>query len=155
MATNGNERLTAMQLLTRMLDAEMSVVRSDQPDFEALAIAFHRDVVVHEPASLPYAGDWCGLDGVGALFLRMRQVWSEMDVRALQAARSDDIVFMTCTLRLTSRATGIAIEQPFAEVLRFEDDRLIEGTPFYFDTEEIGRLLENRLPAGRVTTPGS
>jgi ketosteroid isomerase-like protein len=154
MATNGNERLTALQLLTRMFDAEMSIVRSDHPDFEALANAFHRDVVVHEPASLPYAGDWRGLDGVGALFLRMRQVWSEMDVRALQAARSDDIVFMSCTLRLTSRATGIAIEQPFAEVLRFEDDRLIEGTPFYFDTAEIGRALQNRLSADRAS-PGS
>jgi hypothetical protein len=152
MATDEKERLTALQLLTRMFDAEMSVVRSDQPDFEALAIAFHRDVVVHEPASLPYAGDWCGLDGVVALFRRMRQVWSEMDVRALQAARSDDIVFMTCTLRLTSRATGVAIEQPFAEVLRFEDDRLIEGTPFYFDTGELGRVLENPLPADRAAS---
>jgi hypothetical protein len=46
-------------------------------------------------------------------------------------------VFMACTLRLTSRADGTAIKQPFAEVLRFKDGLLLDGTPFYYDTSEI------------------
>jgi hypothetical protein len=33
--------------------------------------------------------------------------------------------------------SGVAITQPFAEVLRFQDERLIEATPFYYDTSEI------------------
>jgi ketosteroid isomerase-like protein len=142
MDTMRDERLTAMQLLTRMFEVEMSFVGADRQDFDALATAFHRDVVIHEPASLPYAGDWRGLEGLGALFRRMRQVWSEMEVEGLQAARSGDIVFMTCTLRLTSRANGTTIEQPFAEVLQFADGLLLEGTPFYFDTGELSRMLE-------------
>jgi hypothetical protein len=44
---------------------------------------------------------------------------------------------MTCTLHLTSRARGTMITQPFAEVLRFKDERLIDGTPFYYDIGEI------------------
>jgi hypothetical protein len=137
-----DERLTAMQLLTRMFEVEMSFVGSDRQDFEALATAFHRDVVIHEPASLPYAGDWRGLEGLGALFRQMRQIWSEMEVRALQATLSGGIVFMTCTLRLTARANGLTIEQPFAEVLHFADGLLLEGTPFHFDTGELSRMLE-------------
>ena len=61
-------RLTALQLLERMFEVEMKFIRSGSNNVEAHAEAFHSDVVVHEPASLPYPGDWKGLEGVGALF---------------------------------------------------------------------------------------
>ena len=40
-----------------------------------------------------------------------------------------------------SRATGRSITQPFAEVPRFQRDRLIDGTPFYYDTAAVMALL--------------
>jgi|SRR5688572_16751175 ketosteroid isomerase-like protein len=130
-------QLPAMELLTRMFDVELRFLRSDTPDIRMLATAFHPDVVVHEPKSLPYAGDWTGFEGIGALFRRMREVWSDLRVEQLEATRDGDVVFMACTIDLTSCATGASITQPFAEVLRFKNDRLIEGTPFYYDTAEI------------------
>ena len=129
--------LLAMELLSRMFDVELRFLRSDEPDLRMLATAFHPDVVVHEPKSLPYAGDWLGFEGIGALFRRMREVWSDLKVDRLEATRDGDMVFMACTIHLTSRATGVSITQPFAEVLRFKNDLLIEGTPFYYDTAEI------------------
>jgi ketosteroid isomerase-like protein len=141
MDNNTRTRLTAMQLLERMFEVEMKFIRLESNDVGALAEAFHSDVVVHEPASLPYPGDWKGLEGVGALFGKMREVWSDMRVDDLTAAREGDTVFMACTLHMTSRSTGAAITQPFVEVLRFQDERLIEGTPFYYDTSEIVSAL--------------
>ncbi|SCZ12661.1 Ketosteroid isomerase-related protein [Microvirga guangxiensis] len=140
---NGNTQiqLTAMQLLERMFEVEMKFIRSGADDVDALAEAFHRNVVVHEPGSLPYPGDWKGLEGVGSLFHKMREVWSDMRVEDLTAAREGDTVFMACTLHLTCRTSGVAIKQPFAEVLRFEGERLIEATPFYYDTSEIVTAL--------------
>lgn len=132
---------TANQLLQTMFDVEMRFLRSDSEDIEVLSSAFHPDVVIHEPGSLPYAGQWKGLAGVGALFRAMREVWSDVSVEGLEAARVDDTVFMTCRLRLTSRTRGVTIEQPFAEVLRFKGDLLIDGTPFYYDTSEIVSAL--------------
>ncbi len=129
--------LSATELLKRMFDVELRFLQSGKPDTLMLATAFHPDVVVHEPKSLPYAGDWNGLAGVGALFRKMREVWSDLKVEQLEATREGDTVFMICTIHLTSRATGASITQPFAEVLRFKDDLLIEGTPFYYDTAEI------------------
>ena len=125
MDNNTRTRLTALQLLERMFEVEMKFIRLESNDVEALAKAFHSDVVVHEPASLPYPGDWKGLEGVGALFGKMREVWSDMRVDDLTAAREGDT----------------AITQPFVEVLRFQDERLIEGTPFYYDTSEIVSAL--------------
>lgn len=128
---------SAMELLERMFAVELRFLQQDEADLSLLATAFHPDVVVHEPASLPYAGDWRGLDGIGRLFRTMRETWSNLSVDGLQAAKSGDTVFMTCTLRLTARSSGRTLTQPFAEVLRFEGGRLIEGTPFYFDTAAI------------------
>ncbi|HKP23748.1 MAG TPA: nuclear transport factor 2 family protein [Dongiaceae bacterium] len=129
--------LSAMDLLKRLFDVELRFLQSDKPDLQALATAFHPEIVVHEPMSLPYAGDWDGLAGVGALFRKMRDVWSDLRVEQLDATRECDTVYMACTIHLTSRATGASITQPFAEVLRFKEDLLIEGTPFYYDTAEI------------------
>jgi len=133
--------LSAMDLLDRMFAVELRFLQQDEADLDLLATAFHPDVVVHEPASLPYAGDWRGLDGVGRLFRTMRETWSDLSIDGLQAAKTGDMVFMTCTLRLTARSSGRTLTQPFAEVLRFEGGRLIEGTPFYFDTTEIMAAL--------------
>ncbi len=141
MNKNTEIRLTAMQLLERMFEVETKFIRSGSDDVDALAEAFHPNVVVHEPASLPYPGDWKGLDGVGALFLIMREVWSDMRVEGLTAAREGDAVFMACTLHLACRTSGVAIKQPFAEVLQFQGERLIEGTPFYYDISEIVSAL--------------
>ena len=132
----------ALELLKHMFDVEMRFIQSDSGDVEQLAEAFHRNVVIHEPASLPYAGDWRGLEQLAALFRKMREVWSDMSVDGLEAARDGDTVLMRCTLSMTSRATGRRIAQPFAEVLRFQDELLVDGTPFYFDTAEIVAALE-------------
>lgn len=129
--------LSATELLKRMFDVELRFLQSDKPDIGMLMTAFHPDVFVHEPKSLPYSGDWNGLSGVGALFRRMRDVWSDLKVEQLEATRDGETVFMACAIHLTSRSTGASITQPFAEVLRFKDDLLIEGTPFYHDTAEI------------------
>lgn len=139
---NTSTGLSATDLLDRMFAVEMRFLQRDDADLDLLATAFHRDVVVHEPASLPYAGDWRGLDGVGRLFKTMRDTWSELAVEGLQAAQSGDTVHMSCRLRLTARRSGTTLSQPFAEVLRFEDGLLIDGTPFYFDTAAIRSALD-------------
>ena len=141
MSHSTTSRLTAMQLLERMFEVELQFMAGKTDNVEVLSRAFHPDVVVHEPASLPYAGDWKGLSGVGALFRRMNEVWSDLKVEGLEAVGEGDQVFMACTLLLTSRANGVKIRQPFAEVLRFRDDLLIDGTPFYHDTSEIVAAL--------------
>ncbi|RWB35151.1 nuclear transport factor 2 family protein [Mesorhizobium sp.] len=145
-----DRRSTAMELLENMFDVEMRFLRSDSDRVDMLAGAFHAEVVVHEPQSLPYAGDWNGLDGIGALFHKMQEIWSDVAVEGLQACQSDDTVYMSCTLRLTARANGAVVVQPFAEVLRFKEGRLIEGTPFYYDTAEIVTTLGSSVLAAET-----
>jgi ketosteroid isomerase-like protein len=135
------DNATALELVQRMFAAEFELMASQTRELSALALGFHPDVVVHEPASLPYAGDWRGLDGVAALIGRMGETWADMKVEDVTVAAAGDVVLLSCKLDLTSRASGRTLTQPFAEVLRFRDGRLVEGTPFYFDTAALLEAL--------------
>ena len=146
MAERINGWQTAEQLLAHMFEVELGFMRSGSQDASGLARAFHPEVVVHEPASLPYAGDWEGLEGVAALLRKMGEVWSDFRVEDMEAMRKGDTVFVSGTLHMKSRATGAEIAQPFAEVLHFKDDLLLDGTPFYYDTGEMVAAL-SWLPA--------
>ena len=139
----------ALQLLQRMFDVELRFMRDPDADHSILAQAFHPDVIIREPASLPYAGEWVGFDGLARLFGRMREVWSDLRVEDMQAAQQDQTVYMTCSLHLTARATGATVVQPFAEVLRFRDQRLLHGVPFYFDTCELLAALGGALAGAK------
>lgn len=126
----------AKSLLDRMFEAEFRYMRREG-GIACLAEVFHPDVVIHEPSSLPYAGDWCGLDGVAALIRTMGDIWADMTLGDMITTCSGDILFMKAPITLVARENQKTIIQPFAEVLRFEDGLVIEGTPFYFDTHAI------------------
>lgn len=132
---------SAMLMLERMFLAEMTYMKSGHKDTAILATAFHPDVVVHEPSSVPYCGDWNGLHGIATLLCQMDRCFSDMRVQDLQCAGTEAHLYVSCNLFLTARATGITIQQPFVEILRFENGLLLEGRPYYFDTTEIGRAL--------------
>lgn len=142
------ETLPPLKMLQRMFEVEMSFMQSESRDIAILAKAFHPDVVIHEPTSLPYSGDWKGLPGIAALMRAMSQTFSKMAVEDLSCSGSAEKLHVSCFLHMTSRTTGVEIRQPFAQILRFRDGLLIEGTPFYFDTAEIEAALRESLPAG-------
>ncbi|MES0207864.1 hypothetical protein NKJ93_02040 [Mesorhizobium sp. M0028] len=50
-------RRTAMELIENMFNVEMRFLQSGSESLDMLASAFHVEIVVHEPRSLPYAGD--------------------------------------------------------------------------------------------------
>lgn len=129
--------LDARAIVDRMFAVEMAFLTSNERDIRQLAKAFADDVVVREPASLPYGGDWRGLNGIARLFDRMNDVWSNMDLKELHVTGTPDRIHLSCTLTMVARSTGKSITQPFCEFLRFRDGRLAEGIPFYYDTKEL------------------
>lgn len=139
--TTSDNSTKAMEILTRMFKAEMEFMESETADFTGVKTIFHPDVVIHEPASLPYAGDWHGYDMLGQLFNRMHETWDPMTVENMRATIDGDTLFMSCTLVATARHSGQKIRQPFAQILTIKDGLVIEGFPYYFDTVEINVAL--------------
>lgn len=128
-----------MQLLERMFRTEMAFIASKERDPAVLADAFHPDVVVHEPTSVPYGRDWRGLDQIAQLMYLMSETFDTMAVENLICSGSPASMHVSCTLRMVRK--GIAVTQPFAQLLKFQEGLLIEATPFYFDTNEIRGAL--------------
>jgi ketosteroid isomerase-like protein len=143
MNQTSNNNAKAMAILTRMFTAEMQFMESAHNDLSGIAAIFHPDIVVHEPASLPYAGDWRGHESLGLLFKSMHEVWSFINVEDMRATIDGETLFMFCTLVTTARKSGKEIRQPFAEVLKIKDGLVVEGTPFYYDTATICAALDD------------
>lgn len=135
-------RTKAMEILNRMFTAEMQSVQSGGTDMSGIAAAFHQDIVVHEPVSLPFAGDWRGHEGLKQLFKNMHEKWSSMDVEDMQATIDGDTLFMSCTFVATARQTNTNVRLPFAEILKMKDGLVSEAFPFYYDTVAINRALD-------------
>jgi ketosteroid isomerase-like protein len=133
--------LSSMQILEKMFDVEMAFMASKANDSAILAEAFHPDVVVHEPTSVPYAGDWRGLAGLAELMHVMSDTFSTFEVENLTCFGPPASMHVSCTLRMVSRKTGISVTQRFAQLLRFQEGLLIEATPVDFDTDEIRAAL--------------
>jgi ketosteroid isomerase-like protein len=127
----------------RMFASEFAFMREGGSNLQLLMDAFHPQVVIHEPLSLPYAGDWEGLNGVAALLTKMNAAWSDMTVSELEIHGDGERVLLACQLRMVVRRSGQIVEQPFAERLHYADGILMEGTPFYFDTVEIAAALNS------------
>ena len=144
---------SARAMLDRMFRTEMAFMKAADRNPEALVEAFHPLVVIHEPRSLPYGGDWIGLTGVARLMRQMGELFSGMEIQDLTCSGSPESLHVYCTLRMSIRATSVTLVQPFAEVLRFEDGRLIEGTPFYFDTSALVEAFGGTAVTARETPP--
>ncbi|TKT55420.1 DUF1203 domain-containing protein [Rhizobiaceae bacterium LC148] len=144
---HGTAGLGPQAIVERMFSVEMAFLASEEKDIRQLAEAFAEDVIVREPASLPYRGNWRGLDGIAALFAKMGEVWSDMKVDGLLVTGSSEEIHLSCNLTMVSRATGRTVIQPFCERLRFRDGRLIEGIPFYYDTQELLEVITQNAAA--------
>src|SRR5262245_39361064 len=114
MNVENSNATSPMTLLQNMFDVEMSFMKSETKDVLLLARAFHHDVVIHEPESLPYRGDWRGLQGVADLFQKMHETFSDMRVDELSCSAMGETIFVSCILTATSRKSAAVIRQPFA-----------------------------------------
>jgi ketosteroid isomerase-like protein len=144
-----NNSAKAMSIVARIFEAQKRFVQSGAQDWSGISAVFDPSIVVREPASLPYAGDWRGHQSLGLLFRRMDEVWSTVDIENIRATLDGDTLFMCCTLQATARNTGREIQQPVAEVLKINGGFILEGTPYYHDTAAICAALGGEYDSNR------
>ncbi|PAP99907.1 hypothetical protein CIT25_22975 [Mesorhizobium mediterraneum] len=97
-----DRRRTAMELLENMFEVEMRFLQSGPASLDTLASAFHAEIVVHEPQSLPYRGHSVGfpinnatrlkhervlIGGLANLWIRQCNSYSQRDIPSCAIAR--------------------------------------------------------------------
>lgn len=133
---------SAIEVLHRFYEAETAYLESDPKDFTVVAATLHPDCVMHQPDSLPYAGQWRGHEGFEQWMAAFSEVWSSLTVTAPQFFPSgSDTVFVRSTVRATARVNGAELSWPLLQMITVKDGLILEIQPFYWDTALVVRSL--------------
>ena len=114
-------------------------------DLEAAVSAIHPDCVLHEAASLPYAGDWHGRDGFRELVKVMLGAF-DLKIEGYEVYEAGDTIAMKAVGTFTPRASGRSVTMPLVEIYRIQDGMIIDADIFYKDAKEIHDLAAEGAP---------
>ena len=104
-------------------------------DFEGLKQYLHPDVRVNEAESLPYGGVYVGIDQMVALNAHVFSFWTDFSITVKQLFGEGEWVTALTEMQGKARTTGLAFKMPLSEVFRVKDGKIVEITPYYFDTK--------------------
>jgi ketosteroid isomerase-like protein len=113
--------------------------RAGSGDWDGAEELLSPDLVIHEPPSLPFGGDWTGRDALRRLFARVMGIWESPQVEIESIVGDDVHVVALLRFTMTSKAKGRTFTQPVAEVSVIEDGVIREMRIHYFDTAEVAR----------------
>ena len=122
-------------------------------EWDAVAALMSDDLVIHEPPSLPFGGEWRGRDALHRLFVAVMATWLDPVVEIDAIVGDDRHVVALLRFTMTSRATGERFTQHVAEVSEIADGRVTAMRIHYFDSAEVARQAgATRLFHGAVAT---
>jgi ketosteroid isomerase-like protein len=139
-----------------MSQGNVETVRSlfqsvEERDLKAYLAAWDREVVVREPGSLPYGGEYRGSEGVGRHASGWLRTWSVLqpgDEKKPCATfvEADDDVVVRWRLRARAPDGEETLDMPMVSLYGLREGKVVRAQMFYADTAEALRVLEK---AGR------
>jgi uncharacterized protein len=134
--SNTSAESPAVQALMRFYEAEARYSASGSPtDRSALLQTLHRDIVLYQPQSLPYGGEWRGREAFGQWLDAFTRTWADVTpTDPVLYVCQEDVLVSTVTMRARACATGVEIAMPICQVIRFADGLPIEWRNFAWDT---------------------
>lgn len=130
-------RVDPTAVLDAFYDAEMQYIAAGGArggaSFVEMAACLHPEAVMHMGPSVPFPGDWCGIEGVKRFFAVLSETWVSMVITDVKYFNGDDGVAISMRVQLTSRATGRTADVRLAQFITFDDDLIRDFTVFYLD----------------------
>ena len=120
-------------LLRRVYDA------AGQRDWTTVESLCSDDLVITEPASLPFGGEYRGRDALLRLFIIVMDYWDNPKVTVNNVIGDDVDAAVLLTFTMTSKHTGRTFTQSVAETAKSKDGLVTEMRIHYFDTAEVAR----------------
>lgn len=113
--------------------------RARTGDWASVEELLSPDLVIHEPPSLPFGGEWRGRDALQRLFAKVMGYWDAPNVQIDAIVGDDTHVVALLRFTMTSRATGRTFTQNVAEVSVLQGGVVTEMRIHYFDSAEVAR----------------
>jgi ketosteroid isomerase-like protein len=131
-------------LLDRFYEAEVRYIAAGGAargaDFSEMAACLHPDVVMHQGPSVPFPGDWVGVNEVERFFAVLAETWVDMEILDVTYFVGEDGVAIRMRGVLTSRATGLTVDMPVGQFITFREGLIRDWTVLYDDPVEVGRV---------------
>jgi uncharacterized protein len=126
-----------LEILDSFYDAEQRYVSAGgEPagaDFGEVGAHFHPDVVVHQGPTVPFGGDWHGIDAVQRFFAVFTETWSSLELNDIRSFEGETGVAITMRMRATARRTGKRLDTTVGHFYLFEAGLIREITVYYLD----------------------
>ena len=126
-----------LDTIRRFYAAEAAYLAAGGGDFGPIAATLDPDVVIRQPASLPYGGEWRGHAGFEAWMRAFAEQWAALDVTGSELFPVGDVVVGRSHVHATHKPTGRRVDWPLLQYFRFRDRRVLELWPFYWDTAAL------------------
>jgi len=135
-----------LRTLDSFYDAEKRYVaaggRQAGADFGELAAHFHPDIIVHQGPTVPFGGDWYGIEAVERFFAVFTDTWSSLDLTEIRSFEGDTGVAITMRMRATARNSGQHLDTRVGHFYLFENGLIREITVFYLDPVGLAQVTE-------------
>ena len=102
-------------------------------DFSEMAACLHPAVVARQGPTLPYGGDWHGIDGARQFFAVFTDTWSTLELSETRVFEGDTGIAITQRMVATAHATGRRVDTLVSHFLTFEDGLIRDFTVLYLD----------------------
>jgi ketosteroid isomerase-like protein len=130
-------RTGPFEVLDRFYNAEIQYVAaggaSAGADFSDMASYLHPDAVLRQGPSVPFPGDWSGIDGVERFFAAFSSTWSSLDLSEITYFEAPEGVAISMRMRATARATERKLDARVGQFILFTDGLIHDFTVFYLD----------------------
>jgi ketosteroid isomerase-like protein len=133
-----------------MTTAQVAVVKSFydgliRQDIAALeSLLDVESLVIKEAASLPYGGEYHGLQGFRSLLAKLTESWAAVSFADFSYATGDDLVVAMFLMHATARATRQKTSFRVIEIWRFSAGKVVAIEPYYWDTHALLDTLGRR-----------
>ena len=107
-------------------------------DWDAVAPYLHPDFEVSVAPCHSYYGKYRGLEGFKEIFRKVfQETYAEFVPQFIELAEGPNHVVALLKVKVTGKRSGRTLNTTLAEVFRFEDGKLRETRPHYFDTKAL------------------
>jgi uncharacterized protein YciI len=109
---------------------------------------YHPGVTIHEARSLPYGGDYHGLEGAAEHALAFTRTWNglqsaEQRDMTPRIVATDSEAFVIWTLRGQHPEDALVTDFPALSHYRFHEGRVIESRMYLFDSAAVSTFLRD------------
>ncbi|MEM7738067.1 MAG: nuclear transport factor 2 family protein [Deinococcota bacterium] len=111
-------------------------------NYAAVSALLDDDFTLQQASSLPYGGEYKGIEGIKTFFQLFFDVWENFSSQHVRYVDLDDHSVLALSQISATTKTGVDLDMPMTQIFRVNDGKLLEARPFYWDTAAIVQAVD-------------